>query len=117
MPANRCAGAPTLESLVSYRRQDIAKNGIKVAKHTLVRNPEDAQPADAKDGVAFGAIPLAVLMYQTVYLHDQPGGVAVEVHDEAIDDLLPAQMQSPKFRSSQRVPQAFLSRRHLTLHR
>lgn len=66
-----------------------------------------AQHATAPSGentVAFFVMALLVLVDRAIDFYDQAGCVAIEVDDEAIDDLLAAEMESVESMSAQPFP-------------
>jgi len=53
-------------------------------------------------------------MYRAVHFHYQAGGMAIEVHDEAVNDLLAAEVQALEAICAQGCPEPSLGRRHGT---
>jgi hypothetical protein len=82
-------------------------------QHLLVRHTHHAQPMRGQQRIACG-IPLALrCMHLTIHLHNQPAGVAVEVHDVPMDNLLPPKVQASQPVLAQLLPQHALRFRHL----
>jgi hypothetical protein len=53
-------------------------------------------------------------MHQAIHFHYQAGSVAIEVYDEAVNDLLTAEVEPLEAVAAQRRPESSLSRRHST---
>jgi hypothetical protein len=92
---------------------DEAENAPEVTLDLVVRDPEHSQPSTSKDAIAFLVVVTLVLVNGTIHLDDEASGVAVEVNDEPIDDLLSAKLKSEATVCAQSVPQGAFRRCHL----
>jgi hypothetical protein len=52
------------------------------------------QSTGGQDATALDIVLNLLIVHRAIYFYDQAGGVAVKVHDEAINDLLAAEVKS-----------------------
>ena len=88
------------------------EHSFKIASDLVVRKSQYLQFARRQNHVAFFIVTGPQKMHLSVKLHNQAGSVTIEVYDEAINDLLPAKMESLQPIGPQRLPQGFLLGRH-----
>ncbi len=73
---------------------------------------ENAQATPGQYGIPFGIVLPLLVMYQAIYFHDDPRSVAVEVHNETVNNLLTAEFQAIEPSGTQMFPEDFLLGRH-----
>ena len=91
---------------------DTFEDGGKVMQDVVVADAEDVETASSEDAIALGIRLCLGCVDGPVHLNDQPCGGAIEVDDEAVDDLLPAKVQSIQTVTTQRGPEQPLGERH-----
>jgi hypothetical protein len=72
--------------------QDALKDDEEVALHIVVADAKDVKPSSGKNMVAFGIVGQLTGMGQPIHFNDEPGVGAIEVDNEAVDHLLPAEV-------------------------
>src|SRR5687768_6148465 len=88
---------------------DLRQNCWEIVPDFVVGEAQDMD-ATTQEGVgALDVVVLLVLMYGAVNFDDEPGGVAVEVGEEALDDLLPAELETVQSMAAQVLPKNALS--------
>lgn len=73
---------------------------------------QHAEATRGKDPVTLGIVYDLRIMHTAVHFDDQPDGVAIEIDDEAIDDLLATEMESMQPARTDVIPQSRLGRCH-----
>ena len=79
--------------------------------NVVVGGAEDAEAAGGDDPVALGVVLPAFVVDRPVQFDDESGRVAGEVGDEAVDDLLAAEVEADQSVATQTLPQGRLVRR------
>jgi hypothetical protein len=94
------------------RRRNSLQDGLNLTRHLVVGEAQHLQAARKHDPIAFCVIPVLLLMDTAVDLHDDALAVAVEVHDEAIYDLLATEVETAELVAPQALPQPPLGGSH-----
>ena len=81
------------------------EGGGEVMEYVVVGDAEDAEIAGGEDVIAFGIVVGLRAVNRPVDFEDKPGGGAIEVDDEAVDDLLPAEVEAFQTMGTERGPQ------------
>src|SRR5215471_14243952 len=90
------------------RHDDGGEAAANVLRDAIVGKAEDAQAASGKDAVSFAIVVDARFVYVAIDFNDEPGGMAIEISDKAVNDLLAAEMQARQATGAEIVPEARL---------
>ena len=99
---------------LTTNRFDTAEDLFDVRDHAFVFHPVYEQPASCEHAVAVGIVVGPAVVRSTVRLHDQCGGVAVKVGDEAVDDLLSAEVKAAELVPPEACPNGEFGRRQVS---
>ena len=81
--------------------------------HGLVAYAKDEQAEGTEREIACGIVINLIVMNAAVSFHDYAGRVAVEVRDEAVNELLAAEVQTAESIPAQARPEEHFLRSHL----
>jgi len=102
-----------LRDCIGTRLAQTAEDGIEALSNVIIGKAKHAQAAQRERRVSFCILLALLLVDRAVYFDHQRSSVAVEVDDEAINDLLPAEMKVEKASSAHLLPEDPLSSGHL----
>ena len=89
--------SPTLRggpAALSHSRAYPLQYSVQVVQHLFISTTKDLDLKSFQNFVALSVILFLLIMHRTIHFHYQASFVAVEVHDEATDNLLPAKVQA-----------------------
>ncbi len=92
--------------------EDSGEAALEVVKDAVVRKAEDVQAASGEDAVALGVVVGLSNVNAAVKFDNEPCGVAIEIRDEAVDDLLAAKVEAAKATGAKMVPEPRFGGRH-----
>src|SRR6185503_4255901 len=95
------------------RLADLPEDVVQVVQDILIGKVKDAESATGEDLIPGFVVPALVIVDAAVNLDHEMGGVAVEVDDEPVDDLLAAEAFPVQPAASYRIPQVGLGCGHL----
>jgi hypothetical protein len=84
------------------------------SEHSIIGNAQDAQPKRCQHFAARCVIVTLTSVRVSINLDHEPGGMVVEVNDEAVNDLLSPESQAKDLTSTDPVPQEPLRLGHLS---
>src|SRR5205823_6703882 len=82
----------------------------------FVRDAEHIETASGQNLIALGIVGGLLLVIRAVDLHHEPRSMAIEVHDEAVDDLLTTEEKTTGTLGTQRLPEDLLPFGHPAPH-
>ena len=92
---------------------DACEDGGQVVKHLVIGDTQDSQPMRGKHRITLLVILRLLRVNTSVYFNDEPGRVAIEIYDEASNNLLTAKDESSTAQVPERIPELALRWRHL----
>lgn len=81
-------------------------------EYVVIAETEDAEPTTGENSVALAIVVGLCSVDGSVDFDDEGGGGAVEVGNEAINHLLPAEMQTVQTMRAQGIPKHSFGNRH-----
>jgi hypothetical protein len=84
----------------------------EVVHYLFVFYAQKAQASLSHDAVARCIVICLFVVYDPIHFHDQTGGVAVEIGDESVNELLAAKVVAVQLVTPQRVPEPPFGRGH-----
>lgn len=94
------------------RRADTCRHRPRVVGYFVVGETHNRQATSTQDRLASPVVPFLACVNAPVDLNDQPHLMAVEVNDETVYDLLPAEMESMQPIGAEPLPEHPLSVGH-----
>jgi hypothetical protein len=89
---------------------------LPLLKHPLIRESQDREPSRGQDAIALPIALNGVVVYRAVHFDNEARRMTVEVNDEAVNDLLAAEVKPAEAASPYALPKLRLSPRHLLSH-
>jgi len=78
--------------------------GLKVIEHLSVGNVQADEAVRCEDRITFGVGGFEVLMDFAIHVHDNISSVAIEIYNEANNDLLPLKVETVNLIIPQPLP-------------